>query len=75
VLTTNDLRAALREVSTAAGRLARQLAANGDLPPRVLAEGYVELGKLNAKLTKLVAKFAGGNGQDAGPGLFDGSQN
>jgi hypothetical protein len=62
MLSNQDLQEALAEVSRQATDLSRQVGGNGDLAAAVLASGYVEVGKLADRLSKLADKLGGGNG-------------
>jgi hypothetical protein len=58
------LRTAVREIANGASRLAKDLHERGDLPPLLLADGFMGAEKVAATLTKLANKLVGSSRPD-----------
>ena len=62
MLSNQDLSVELEALAKQARELAGRVKSNGDLPPRTLAAGFVEAGKIGERLAKLYKQLGGGNG-------------
>lgn len=63
MLSSTDLAGELEALAQQARQLAGEVKSNGDLPPRTLAAGFVEAGKIGERLGKLSKQLHGGNGR------------